>query len=346
METNNLHLDSVIAVIDDCLSSFVLDNNLGPILSGLCAMAIVFQFGKVAVQNLLRAGEGFSFEVLKTPVFSIILIVAWPTLANFISDASIGIGQTVVEKQAVITTKNQESYTRIDDLIMQIENKNIEINQSIETENSDMDFGFESLGNDIKSFSDKIGLRFAKMFLSIASVIDAFVYVCFYFISKLWLKFVLFGGAIAFTISILTGGYTNLINWAKTVVNVGLWIPVAGIMMQIINSIMIRVFEKLNTNIDAVADQMSNGMTAVLVLSKFLDTLLLLLAVTIIFVGLKIIMLAKVPAIIGTWISGGGSASSGFAMGFIPIAMAGAAIKSASGSAVSGASSAVKSFKK
>lgn len=346
MGPNDLHLESILSIIDEALNGFVIDNKLDQILSILCSMAVIFHFSKIVVQNLLRGGEGFSFEVLKAPVFYLIMIAAWPQVSLFILDASNGIAETVVQKQKYITQNNQNSYVKIDDMINAIESKNKEINQSINTENSSLDFGFESVGNDIKAFSDKIGLRFAKMFLTLSTVIDGFVYVCFYFISKMWLKFVLFGGSIAFTISILTGGWTNLIHWAKTVVNVSLWIPVAALMMQLINSIMVKVFEGLNSNIDGVASEIGNGMSTVLVLSKFLDTLLLLLGVTIIFIGLKIIMLSKVPAIIGTWITGGGGASSGFAMGFIPVAMAGAAIKSTIGSGVSGASSAIKSFKK
>ena len=347
MGATDLDIDGILVIIDNALKDFSFDYNLDTILKSLCMMAVVFQTGKVAVQNIARVGEGFSLSSLGTPFMSILMIAAWPTLASFILDASNGIAHTVVVKQELVTKKNQDSYKKLDLMIAAIEAKNKKMNQAIATNNSFLDIGFESLGNEIESFSDKMGLRLAKMCLSIVTVIDAFLYVCFYFIAKLWLKFVLLGGSIAFTISVLTGGWTNLINWAKTVVSVSLWLPVTGLMLELINTVMIDVFESLNSGIDSMADGMDQGTLTVVLLSKFLDTLIVLLSVTIAFIGLKLIMLAKVPSIISTWISGGGGAASGgFAMGFIPAAMGASAARSVVSTTVSAGASAVQSFKK
>ena len=119
--------------------------------------------------------------------------------------------------------------------------------------------------------------------------------------------------------SIFKGGWTNLINWGSNVVSVSLWLPVLTLILGIVNAVMINIFNMIQTDNSA---EIKDGSSAN-------GHLLYVLAVTIVFFGLKVSFMSKVPTIISAWISGGGASSSGFAGGFVPVKLSAGAAASA-----------------
>lgn len=182
----------------------------------------------------------------------------------------------------------------------------------------------------------------------VAMLFDSFLYVMFYFFSKLWLKITLFGGGIAFTVSLLTGGWTVLINWAKTVLSVSLWIPVSALLMTLINSILLKVIGEMAPEFPESTDVSAAELTTAPadILTSLVGFILVYACLTIVFMGFKLIILAKVPSIVSGWISGGSSVSGGFSGAFVPVSIGKTAAKSAGGAASSAISSGAGGFKK
>jgi hypothetical protein len=342
METFNV--TNIIKIIDEYLNNFQTSEKLNVILSGLCSIAIIFYFGKIAVTNLTRGGEGFSFDSLRAPVFYVIMLAAWPSLQQFIIDASNAIAYSVSEKQQTALNLNEKNFKKIDENLEDIE-KQFRKKQALEAANAEEEGYFGPLLYEMSSIDDQVVMNIYKGSYNFFGYFDSFLYVIFYFVAKLWLKITLIGGGIALTVSIYTGGWTTLINWAKTVVSVTLWVPVSGLIMNLINSILIKVIQDLSVPLThRVPDEYLEAMAITDFYSGVLRAVLNCLIVTIVFIGLKIIILAKVPSIISGWISGGNSIGSGFAAAFLPVAMAKTATKAGAGAATGTATT--DSFKK
>jgi len=341
MDSIGLDLSGIIDLINAVLSGYELTKELHYYLAGLCGLVVIWHFSSVTIKNLLRGGEGFSFEIYAKPIFYLIMISAWPLLYGFIEDASNGIGEVVAEQQQQVYNANENVYAQIDQKIEKLE-KQFDI---ADAQNYSENEGFFSeIKYTLSSLDKKIALWLIKLSYNIASIFDSFVYVCFYFFTKLWLKITLLGGGIAFTVSLLTGGWTVLINWAKTVLSISLWIPVASLLLTIINSVLLKITQGLTLPVLDITNSPINAMTHI---TYYLILFTVLLFV---FAGFKLIILAKVPSLINSWIGGGSGMGSGFGMSFIPFAVGTSAVRSTVGVATSvatkGASSVAGTMKK
>jgi hypothetical protein len=335
METG-FNFSDILSAVDSVLDNFKLTDTLNIILQSLCAIVVVWQFAQITIQNLLRAGEGFAFENYKKPVFYLIMIAGWPLLQSFILDASKGIAQTVVEQQKTAYDVNSKNFAKVDDVLKEIEDRTAIVEQLGSSDNiGPIDY----VAFQISILDDKITISALQSVYKTSLVFDSFLYVMFYFFSKLWLKITLLGGGIAFTVSLLTGGWTVLINWAKTVLSISLWIPLSALLMTLINSILIKILNEMlpefpvGTSVSGA--DLVGGLSSIL--GNLVSFLLIYIALTLIFIAFKIIILAKVPAIVSGWVGGGNSVGSGFASAFIPLAVAKSATSAATGAATSGA---------
>lgn len=328
---DSINLEKFLKIVDDYLRDFQVSENFDITLTILCNIAIIYYFAKTSATNLLRPTDGFSFESYKTPVFYVIMLTAWPTLQNFIVDASNAMASTVAKKQQVALNLNQKNFNLIDNNIAEME-KQFRQKQAIEALNAEEEGYFAPLLYEMSSIDDEIVMDIYKSAYSIAVYFDSFLYFIFYIISQIWLKITLIGGGIAFTVSLYSGGWTVLINWAKTVLSVTLWVPVSGLIMNLINSIMIKIIQDLSVPLThRVPTEYMEAIAVTEFYTGIIRAISYCVIVTLVFIGLKIIMLAKVPSIISGWISGGNSVGSGFAAAFIPVAMAKTATKSATG---------------
>ena len=345
MHSTGFDLTEMLAAIDSVLDDFQLTNTLNIILSSLCGIVVIWHFAQITIQNLLRGGEGFSFENYKKPVFYLIMIAAWPMLQEFIIDASDSIAYTITEQQQQAYNINEQNYQKIDDTMTEIEER-FETTEKIG--NSENSGPLDYMAFQISIFDDRIILSALQSVYKTALMLDSFLYVMFYFFSKLWLKITLLGGGIAFTVSLLTGGWTVLINWAKTVLSVSLWIPVSALLMSLINSVLLKILNEMTpefpsgTDVNAVELALAPNM----ILGSLNGFILIFVVLTLVFFGFKLIILSKVPAIVSGWISGGSSVSGGFSASFIPVSVGKTVAKSAGGAASSAMSGGADGFKK
>jgi len=335
MDSIGLDLPEMIAIINSVLNGYEFTQDLHYYLAGLCGLVVIWHFSSVTIKNLLRGGEGFSFEIYTKPIFYLIMISAWPFLYGFIEGASNGIGEVVAEQQQEVYDANENIYTKIDQAIEKLEAKFNEVDEKATGENTGL---FSSIKYSLSSLDKKIALLVIKFSYNIASMFDSLIYICFYFFTKLWLKITLLGGSIAFTVSLLTGGWTVLINWAKTVLSISLWIPVASLLLTIVNSILLQVTQSLSSPVLSLG-----GGDPIKIMGNISYSLTTFTVLLFVFAGLKLIILAKVPSLINSWIGGGSSMGSGFGMSFIPVAVGTSAGKSVVGASTSIATGGVSS---
>lgn len=345
MHNTGFNLTDIISAIDGVLDNFEITDTLNIILSALCAIVVVWQFSHVTIQNLLRGGEGFSFENYKKPVFYLIMIAGWPMLQNFIIDASDSIAYTITEQQQQAYTINEQNYQKIDDTMNEIEAR-FETTEKIG--NSENAGPFDYMAFQVSILDERIMLGALQAVYKTALMFDSLLYVMFYFFSKLWLKITLLGGGIAFTVSLLTGGWTVLINWAKTVLSVSLWIPVSALLMSLINSILLKILNEMTPEFPTGTDVDSAdlALAPVEIMNSLTEFILTFVVLTLVFLGFKLIILSKVPSIVSGWISGGSSVSGGFSASFIPVSIGKTVAKSATGAATSAMSGGAEGFKK
>lgn len=334
MENTGFNLTDMLVAIDQVLDNFKLADTLNYILSGLCGLVVVWHFSKVTIQNLLRGGEGFSFENYKTPVFYVIMIAAWPLLQEFIIDASDSIAFTVTEQQQKAFNVNQSNYEKIDQTMKELDERFETTQKMGESETTDF---LETMSYNISTLDDRIVIYILELTYKFALMFDSFLYVMFYFFSKLWLKITLLGGGIAFTVSLLTGGWTVLINWAKTVLSVSLWIPVSALLMSLINSVLLKILNNMTPQFPegTDVDNANLALSYATMQGKLISCILIFVVLTLVFIGFKLIILAKVPSIVTGWISGGSSVSGGFSAAFVPVSVGKTAAKSAGGAMTS-----------
>lgn len=315
----------------------------------LCNIIVIYHFGKIAVENLLQGGEAFVFSKLKTPVFYIMMITAWPMIHSFIKDASTVIQEELFVNRDNVYERNNEIFNELDGgmetVLRRMNDK--DTFDKIEAERYADDWsGLEQVYDYLITMDDRLMLAIYSYGYRLSSYIDYFLYVVFFCLASVWLKIVAFGAPIAFVVSLLTGGWTVLINWAKTYLAVVLWLPVSAILMGMINSIFLAVINVASEPVlSRFNEDLGNSlvsMNPMVLLQSGIGAIITIFVLTIIFIAIKLIILAKVPSVVNSFISGGQSVAGGFTAAFIPVNVAKTAATTAV-SAGAGAASAAKS---
>lgn len=290
------------------------------ILYSLCGFAFIWQMSSIAVKNLLRAGEGFSWDELRKPGLLLLILVGWGVLDNFVrTTVAPAIAGYVEQEQLGFVNKQDKLLDDFDIMQKKLDEFNSEKEAKTNEDANWYDFtGLTEVAIRIKYLDEFLILSVMTGILKIMSLCDLILFLGFDVIAKVWLKIVGMGGAIALTVSAFTGGWSPLINWAKTYVSVALWLPVSAYVINLINMILVSVMTSVY-DVNSV-----NNMTNEMLGFQANMGMLISLAsqsVGIVFWGLvvKLILLGKVPNMISGWISGGGSAGGGFGAAFIPI---------------------------
>lgn len=344
---NSLIKDSdVTAAVDGVLGDITWTVQLSYFLSALCGFVILYHFGKIAIENLVKGGEPFVFSKLKTPFFFMIMLAGWTTLHGFI-EFGIEVFQNEVFTNAdMLYEQNANVYAELDGGIETI-NRRIEQKEDFDRMQNDSFFsvpGVSEIGYWFSTIDDRIILQFTAWAFDLVSQLDYMLYMMFYIVSKLWLKIIAFGAPIAFAASILMGGWSVLMNWIKNYLSVALWLPIAGMILQILNSILLEILTAMSTGMTTRISGLTSEKLSVVdpttLISDMLGLVVQLLVVIVVFFALKIIVLAKVPAIVSTMVQAGQGLAGGFGMAFVPVNIAKTAASTAAIASTGGASAA------
>lgn len=292
------------------------------ILYSLCGLVFVWQMSSIAIKHLLRAGEGgFSWDEFRKPGLLLIILAGWGVLDNFVrSTLSPAIAGYVEQEQLGFVNKQDKLLADFDIMQKKLDEFNSEKQSKTDEDAKWYDFtGLKEIAIRIKYLDEFLILSVITGILKVMSLFDLILYLGFDVIAKIWLKIVGMGGAIALTVSAFTGGWSPLINWAKTYVSVALWLPVSAYIINLVNMVLVSVMTSIY-DVNSVSSMTANEILG------FQTNMAMLISLAsqsfgIVFWGLivKLILLGKVPNMISGWISGGSSAGSGFSAAFIPV---------------------------
>ena len=319
-------------IIDKVLdnSSVMGDYSLHNVFTTLCCMAVIFHIGRICSSQLLRGGDTpFDFGELKRPFFILIAVLCWSQFEVFVRDTLTGaVSVYVKEKESKMQKNNDLSFNDVLCKMDQVEKK---FDDESEIYVAKLDL-MDKVALYLKKLPISLEMGIAFCAFKVMAFIDYLLMVGFTILSKIWLFLVGLGGSIAFTASVLSGGWSPLITWVKTYVSVSLWVLVGGICMSLVNGIGVALFNMAIIEPTLKILNMPGG-TAV-AYSALISSIFSLLFASIVMIflltALKIILLVKVPVIINTWIPGGNAAGGGFSAAFIPLSVA----KEAAGAAV------------
>lgn len=298
-------------------------------VQGLAGLALIWFFGK-EISKILTGAEQFNPRVFGEPIIYALIVFNWQFLNNQL-DQGLKAFSDQFENSIPKEAKGYNKYAEIDknfkkmaDAKMKTQTKNAVIS----TITSAVGLDQETIDN-IKDITTSIlnpELLIMKLVAFISAIIDACVMFLFNAFSYLWINMLRIGGTLAITLYMLPPFKQSLSNWLKTYISVYLWVPAGALVLYICDSI----FVKFMTSVQNASMSMANNDFTLEQLAS--SNALILVIGLLVCLGLKIILLSKVPTLISYWVGGqsGGIFSSVSAM---PTMMANAG-KSVAGSAV------------
>lgn len=336
---NDLQTSDVFKLFNDAIDRVTFDYNLTVGLVHICWIAVFYLLVKMYVE-MVDGKTPFTLDMLRKPFFIAGMIIAFPYLENSVRT----FGTMAFEHQISVNQKklqgaNEKVYEKALANRQEIK-KQISIIKEKQAKKmkiwSKMVFYMSNADDD---FMESVFDAFYKFLTGI----DYFIYICFGIVAAIWLKIIGLGGAIAFTFSIISGGWSVFITWVKTYISVSLWVVIAGLVLTLVNSI---GGEILDYFMKDYADIMigknitfQNYLESVKISSAMIISLIV---ISLCLVIVKLILITKVPAMLNAMIPGGGSAGGGLAAAFVPISVA----KNVTQAAASGGVAAARGLKK
>lgn len=326
--------------IKDALEKWPLGDTLDEGLVLLCEVVVAFYFIRFFIINIYNGGEPFFWKDLRRPFFYMICIAGWSYIFDFINIALNGIVDYAYGNSNELKNLNKDVVSSLNTFSKGLEDKKL-IQESLQ--NTKKLGIFERIWRSVNEFDDKLIMEISSWGYYLAGLLDQALFYVFYMVAEVWKRILAMSGPIAFTVSLFSGGWTVLINWAKNLLSVSLWLPFAALIMSLIDSIMLAVIKStskpLLTKLGVASDEVLNAFF----LEEALSALLQMLVLVVVFSIIKIIFLGKVPAMIASVVSGGNASGGGFAAAFIPFGLAVSAAKvggQAAGAVATGGASA------
>lgn len=197
----------------------------------------------------------------------------------------------------------------------------------------------EEIAIRIKYLDEFIMFQVFNWFMKFIYGIDALLLSAFYLVQWVWLRVLAMGAPIALVISAFSGGWSNLITWAKTYVSTSLWYFVAVYCVNLVNYVQVAVSKNVIKSVQDYSDKMVGDLSFAANLSQLGGVIIILIITGLLFLCVKIILIGKVPAMIASFISGGNASAEGFSSGFAPISAVRGAASVGFAAATGGASS-------
>ncbi|WP_454060765.1 hypothetical protein [Elizabethkingia ursingii] len=315
-------------VMDSIFSNGNLQNITRGV-QGIAGLALIWFFGK-EISKILTGAEQFNPRVFGEPIIYALIVFNWQFLNNQL-DQGLKAFSDQFENSIPKEAKGFNKYAEIDKNFKAMAAQKEKTKQS----NSVIGAVTEAVGLDpetienVKDIATNIlnpELILMKIVSFLSAIIDACVMFLFNAFSYLWINMLRIGGTLAITLYMLPPFKQSLSNWLKTYISVYLWVPAGALVLYVCDSIFVKFMTSVQTSSMAAAngnftlEQLATSNAMVLVIG------------IIVCLGLKIILLSKVPTLISYWVGGqsGGVFSSVSAM---PTMMANAG-KSVAGSAV------------
>ena len=334
----------VFLLINKAIDRVAFEYNFTVGLYYFCMLVIVFYIAKIAIDALISGGEPFRLSDLKKPLFIMGMVIAFPFLENGVRNFGADAFQYQISvNQEKLQGENEKVYADALANRKEIKKQILKIKKKHAKELGVWDRMVFYMSNADDDLMESV----FDNFYSFLTSIDYFIYICFAIVSAIWLKILGLGGAIAFTMSLISGGWNVFISWIKTYISVSLWVVVAGLVLTLVNSIgteIVDYFMQDYANMMIIKNLSIDNYVASVAVSS--SMILDLIVISLVLIIVKLILISKVPAMINAMIPGGGSAGSGLSAAFVPISIAKNVTQAVATSGASVAGKAAKGLKK
>lgn len=303
--------DEITGVINNTFENLLNINSIGfSVLQGVTGLAIIFIFIKLVVtgvQVVADPDRGLSFKSDFQPLLIMILVVTlWIPLFNFINWGVMYI------KSALDTSLDTQGYA-----LGSVGHFSNLLAPFIEAGN--LDYEFSLLSSDSwNSLFFEIALSMVEFFSWLVATIDTGVYIIFYTMVKIWVSILAILAPISLVLSFFTKLKDSIDTWLRNYIQVNLWTVVMLVMLYISDTVYIALSEYM-VIIDQVIFEAEGGMGAI-------GKAMWIIVSYVPFLILKIILVFKIPQLVGMIIGGSSGGSGGlFMAAFAPIKVVGSA---------------------
>ncbi|WP_139423946.1 hypothetical protein [Chryseobacterium mulctrae] len=312
-------------------------------VKGLGYIALVFYF-VTKITAVFSGSEQITPKLFGPPLIYAAILLNWNTINSQLDSGLLAIQQefqTATPKDS----KSTAAYQNIISKWSSIPSSGVQEQLPPTTLEEDSSFfNFSKIKDKISTIVDIMNnpeILILKTIMFFTHVFNTVIIMLFNAFSYIWINLLRIGGIVALALYFFPTFKGTFTNWLRTYISVYLWIPVGSIMIYVSDQIFLAIVAKIG-NVDLPS--MIGMPIDPELLMKMTFLVISALATTI----LKLILLSKVPNVIGYWLGGGNSGdmfSAAPTMVMMSTSVAGSAANAggqvASGVLTGGASAAV-----
>lgn len=300
-------------------------------IKGLGYIALIFYFVS-KITSVFSGSEQITPKLFGPPLIYAAILVSWNTI-----NTQLDTGLMAIQKEFQAATPNDsrssDAYNKIIQKWSNVPSGGT--NQEIAPPELEENASFWDLSK-IKSMMTEIvnvinapEILILKVVMFCTHAFNTMIIMLFNAFSYIWINLLRIGGIIALALYFFPTFKGTFTNWLRTYISVYLWIPVGSLMIYISDQLFLEIINKVG---DFDLPTVSMGIVSQDSLMKMTFLVISALATTV----LKLILLSKVPAVIGYWLGGGSSGdmfSSAPTMVMMSASMAGSAVSTVAQSA-------------
>lgn len=322
----------VSKIVNDIFNKGALQNITAGI-KGLGYIALVIYF-TTKVTAVFSGSEQITAKTFGPPLIYALLLINWQTI-----NSQLDSGLTALQKEFEASTpKDSRATAKYQEIIAEwskVPSSGAAEIPEPPQENEEPGF-WNSFGKSLWNMKEKMTdvvtifnnpeILSLKLIMFFTHMLNTMILLLFNAFTYLWLNLLRLGGIIALALYFFPTMKNTFTNWLRTYISVYLWIPVGSIMIYVSDQIFLEIANKIgNVTIPAL----SPGM---FVDQESLTKIIFLVTAALATCLLKLVLLSKVPAIIGYWV-GGGSTGDMFSSAPTMIMMSTSAVTGAASTA-------------
>lgn len=297
-------------------------------MKALGTLALIFYFVP-KIGKIFSGKEQITPDLLGPPLIYAALLLSWTDLNSQLDSGLLAIQK---EFQAA-TPKDSRSTEAYRDIIAKwslIPSSGVE--EPIAPANADQEssfFDFSKIKEKVSTIVNIMNnpeILILKITMFCTHVFNTVIIMLFNAFSYIWLNLLRIGGILALALYFFPTFKGTFTNWLRTYISVYLWIPIGSIMIYVSDQLFLEIANKVgdvqmpNVQIMMAPDPDTIMKMTFLVISALATTIL------------KLVLLSKVPSVIGYWL-GGGNTGDMFSSAPTMVMMTTSAVGSAASSA-------------
>lgn len=332
MDLPEYDTDEIMNIIDNTIDSILEIDTLGfSVLQGVTSIAIlliIFKITKTSIEVIGGEDRALSFKKDILPLFYIVFAVSFfGQIFSFI-EWTIGLVKSSLDESLSLQGYELGGIERFQEIIEPYRNA---INEEIAFSMLDVEYW--------QNIAYEWAMTIVEVFVWCVSSFDLGIFIIFYTMVKIWLSVLAILAPISLVLSFFSKLKSSFDVWLRNFIQVSLWSIVMLLMLYTSDSLYIALSSYIvgdGTMVSADGGIMASLNSAMWVIVSYTP-----------FLILKIILVFKVPQLVGMAIGGGSGGSGGlFMAAFAPIKVGGKAVSVVGGAATGNPAAIAKGLKK